>query len=179
LITKSAVRAVAAVAAGLLLAACSGSSRSASTATQSASPSMKPTSASLTPAPLDFATLVGTAQKAATKFLGLYAAGQYAATWKLIDPGLRKRISEAAWVGVHEACTNQPAGTTYRVSRRGAPFMVMVFAVSPRVANSGQIAFTYGGASQWWYDPSDGWIYFGRTFQQALAVAKAKRRCGS
>ncbi len=178
MIRTSAVRVVAAVAAGLLLAACSGNSQSASTATQPPSPSMKPTPASLTPAPVDFATMVGTAQKAATKFLGLYAAGQYAATWKLIDPGLRKRISEAAWVGVHEACANQPAGTTYMVSRPGAPFAVMVFAVSPRVANRGQIAFTYGGG-KWWYDPSDGWIYFGRTFQQALAVAKAKRRCGS
>jgi hypothetical protein len=178
LITKRAVRAVAAVAAGLLLAACSGSSQPASTVTQPASPLIKPTPASLTPAPLDFATMVGTAQKAATKFLGLYAAGQYAATWKLIDPGLRQRISEAAWVGVHEACTNQPAGTTYAVSRRGTPFAVMVFAVSPRVANNGQIAFTYDGG-QWWYDPSDGWIYFDRTLQQALATAKAKGRCGS
>jgi hypothetical protein len=31
----------------------------------------------------------------------------------------------------------------------------------------------------WGYDPHDGWIYFGRTLQQALATAKAKRRCNS
>lgn len=162
------------VAAGLLLAACSGSSQPTTSTTPAPAPSPS-SSPSSTAAPVTLAA----ARQAATKFLDLYAAGSYAAAWELIAPGLRKNISEAAWVGVHQACKNPSARMTYVISHgvlAGVP--LVVFTVSPEVAHSKQLAFTYDDGA-WGYDPSDGWIYFSHTFQQALATAKAKRRCNS
>jgi hypothetical protein len=170
------------VASGLLLAACSGSSQPAATTTTQA-----PRSPSRTPVPPAVAvpTTVAAAQQAATQYFDLYSistvldfdlysAGQYTAAYEFIAPGLRKNINEAVWVGVDQSCKNRSAGMTFVVSHgaraEGIPLVAFTVSLTGAASalSSGQVSMTYADG-KWYYDPSDGWVYFGRTLPQALA----------
>jgi len=177
--TSTVLKVVALVAAGLLLAACSGSSQATSTLT-----TQPPTSPTKTPLPHSVATplTVAAARQRATQYLALYSAGQWAAAYEYIVPGLDKNISKEIWVGVHDACKNPSPGPTHLVSNGLQPVGLVDFSVSPAGAASAlgtkQIYMTYSGG-QWYYDPSNGWIYFGHSLSNAIAKAKGQGLCGS
>jgi hypothetical protein len=180
LITTSTVpKVVALIAAVLLLPACSGSSQPASTPTTHPRNSpIKSRVAHSVAAPLT----VAAARQRAAQYLALYSAGQWAAAYEYIAPGLDKNISKEIWVGVHDACTNPSAGQTYLVSHGLQPVGLVDFSVSPAGAASAlgtkQIYMTYSGG-QWYYDPSNGWIYFGHSLSHAIAKAKGQGLCSS
>jgi len=177
--TSTVMKVVALVAAGQLLAACSGSSQPAPTPT-----TQPPNSPTTTPLPHSVAAplTVAAAQQRATQYLALYSAGQWAAAYEYIAPGLDKNISKQVWVGVHDACKNPSVGPTYLVSHGLQPVGLVDFSVSPAGAASTlgtkQIYMTYSGG-QWYYDPSNGWIYFGRSLSHAIAKAKGQGLCRS
>lgn len=177
--TRTAVKAATLVAAGLLLAACSGSSQPTATP-----PTQPPSSPNQTPVPLTDAPrfTVAAAEQRATQYLALYSAGQWAAAYKYIDPGLDKNITEEVWLGVHDACENPSPGPIYLVSHGLEPVGFVAFSVSPARAASALgsklIYMTYSGG-QWYNDPTNGWIYFGNSVSHAIAKAKGQGLCGS
>jgi hypothetical protein len=177
--TRTALKAAAPVAAGLLFAACSGSSQP--TATPATQPPSSPSKTSVPDAVAPRFT-VAAAKQRAMQYLALYSAGQWAAAYEYIAPGLDKNISEEVWLGVHDACKNPSPGPTYLVSHGLQPVGLVDFSVSPTRAAAAlgtkQIYMTYSGG-QWYYDPSDGWIYFGHSVSHAIAKAKGQGLCSS
>ena len=76
--------------------------RTSTPATAGATPSSPAAAASAAPA------TATAAKAAATTYFSLYAAGQYAATYPLIDAQARRKIPEATWVTVHQDCKSRP-----------------------------------------------------------------------
>src|SRR5206468_4135852 len=70
------------------------------------------------------------ARAAARQFLGLYSAGQYATSWTLLAPSVQRKVSQAAWVAVHQACPPQSAGLAYNVSKATVTGNTAVITVS-------------------------------------------------
>jgi len=177
--TRIALRAAAPVAAGLLFAACSGSSQPTGSPTTQHPGSPGKTSAPHTAlAPFT----VAAAKQRATQYLALYSAGQWAAAYQYITPGLDKNITEEVWVGAHDACKNPSAGPTYLVSHGLQPVGNVAFSVSPAAAASAlgtKLIYMMYVGGQWYYDPTNGWIYFGHSVSHAIAKAKGQGLCGS
>lgn len=174
--TRTALKAVAPVA-GLLFAACSGSSQPAATPAK-----QRPSSPALTPVALrpPPGFTAAAAKQRATQYLALYSAGQWAAAYKYIAPSLDKNITEQVWLGVHDTCENPSTGPIYLVSHGLEPVGMVYFSVSPARAASALgsklIYMTYEGG-QWYNDPTNGWMYFGNSVSHAIAKAKGQGLC--
>jgi hypothetical protein len=105
----------AAAAAALIAAGCSSPVTAPPGVPAATSPATA--AAASTPAPAAQPKTAASARAAARQFLGLYSAGQYAASWTLLAPSVRRKVSQAAWVAVHEGCPPLSAGLAYNVSK--------------------------------------------------------------
>jgi len=120
------------------------------------------------------------AQSAARAFFSLYAAGQYAATYPLLAPLARHRISEATWVAVHQRCRSSTAGLSYKVgtatlAARSAVMSVSLAGVASKLGSE-EVTFVYRGG-RWLYAPSDLASYQG-TAASIIARLRTAGNCG-
>lgn len=132
--------------------------------------------ASVTPA----APLTGAAARsAATTYFSLDAAGQYAATYALLDFQARQQVSEATWVTVHQDCKSSVPGLAFAVgtSTLSGTTAVISVAVTGQGSSLGtdHETFVYRDG-RWLYAPSDLPSYQG-TPAQIIARLKAAGNC--
>ena len=119
-------------------------------------------------------------QAAATAFFSLYAAGQYAATYPLIDSQAQRKIPEATWVTVHQDCKSSASGLSYKVGTptlagASAVMSVSLAGVASRLGSE-EVTFVYPDG-KWLYAPSDLPSYKG-TAARIVARLKAAGTCG-
>ena len=146
-------------------------------AATTSSPASSGPAASNAPAAPDTAAA---AKAAAESYFTLYAAGQYAAVYPMLDAQARAAIPEATWVTVHQDCKSAASGLSYAV---GAPVMAGSTAVV-KVSIAGALSklgseeesFTYEGG-KWLFAPNDLPSYKG-TPAQIVARLKAAGSCG-
>lgn len=105
----------------------------------SAATSAAPAASSPAAAPAAAPVTAAAAKSAAKAFFSLYAAGQYAATYPLLDPQARRRIPQATWVTVHVRRKGTAAGLSYKVGTptlagRSAVMSVSVAGVASSLA---------------------------------------------
>jgi len=173
--------AAAAVAAAALIAtaACS-SSAPAATATSAATIATTPTPAATTPSAAAQPETAAAARAAARQFLGLYSAGQYAASWTLLAPSVKRKVSQAAWVAVHQGCPPQSAGLAYNVSNATltGDTAVVTVSLSGAAAAIGSVSesLTYA-AGRWGFVPSDLSSYGHGSVKADIAAAKGAGYC--
>jgi hypothetical protein len=143
---------VAAIAAAITLTGCGAAS---------APPSSQPgtTAPATTPQPTAPATpdTAAAARSAAQSMFALYAAGQYAAVYPLLDAQVRGAVPAHKWITVHEDCPRASAGLSYKV---GEPVMagqtaVMSVSLSGAAAaiGSDEESFVYQDGG-WFWAPS-------------------------
>ena len=119
------------------------------------------------------------ATAAATQYFDFYSAGDFAATWGLLAPSAQREISEATWVGVHQACP-AAAGISYRV--KGARLTGGMAAVTvdqtEHKTSFGSVteAFSYS-AGRWGFVPEDTSLYRHGSVTADVSAAKAEGYC--
>lgn len=146
----------------------------------SAATSAAPAASSPAAAPAAAPVTATAAKSAAKAFFSLYAAGQYAATYPLLDPQARRRIPEATWVTVHDRCKGTAAGLSYKMGTPTLAGRSAVMSVSLAGAASSlgseEVTFVYRGG-RWLYAPSDLASYSGSPVR-IVARLKAAGNCG-
>jgi hypothetical protein len=119
------------------------------------------------------------AKSAATLFLDLYGAAQYAATYEMLSPGAKRAITERTWVTVHQQCKQAP-GTSYTVTQpvlTGSSAEVNVSpAGSQSELSSDRENLIYRGG-KWCFVPPDLALYRDHTATQVLAELKSMGEC--
>jgi hypothetical protein len=119
------------------------------------------------------------AKTAAAQALGLYAAGQFTAFWKLFSPATKHRISSDAWESVHEACPSAGDGgpvTVKDVTVFGTAAIVTE-AVTGASPHTTEVVFNYVNG-KWSYTPDDLSVYDHGSAAADIAAAKAAGLCG-
>ncbi len=141
-----------------------------------------PTAAATTPAaasPAQPATAAG-ARSAASQYFALYSAGEFAASWALLNPAVQRAIPQRVWVAVHEGCAGASAGLAYHiknvmVDQDTAVVAFRLAGARPGLA-SGTEAFAYAGG-RWGYMPADMGLYRHGSVAKDIAAAKARGLC--
>jgi hypothetical protein len=158
----------------LALAGCG--THAASTSSPASSPAAAAPAAAMPAAQPE--TAAG-AKAAAQSYFALYAAGQYAAVYPMIDAQARAAIPEATWVTVHRDCKSTASGMSYAV---GAPTLagataVMSVSISGALSKLGseEETFLYQGG-KWVWDETVLTSWKG-TPAQILAAFKAAGKC--
>ena len=122
------------------------------------------------------------AEAVAQQYLGLYSAGQFAASWNLLTPFVQKEVPEATWVGMHQGCPSQTAGMAYDVKNitmtGNTAIATVTLAGAASSLASGSEAFTYAGG-RWGYTPSDLALYQHGSVAADVAAAKAQGYCAA
>lgn len=179
---KHRLTAVGVTAAGLIATAACSSSAPAAPATSAATMTATPTPVASTPSAAAQPETAAGARAAARQFLGLYSAGQYAASWTLLAPSVKRKVSQAAWVAVHQGCPPQSAGLAYNVSKATLTGNTAVVTVSLSGAaaaiGSASESLTYT-AGRWGFVPSDLSSYGHGSVRADIAAAKAAGYCAS
>jgi hypothetical protein len=165
-----------ALAAVLAVAACGGSSLAA--------PAASPASSSAAPvASAAEADTAAAAQSAASGFFALYAAGQYAAAYPMLDAQARATVSEPVWAAVHQACKSSTSGLSYKigapvVAGSSAAVMSVSLAGAASAIGSEEETFVYQGG-KWAWSPaaSDLAAYKGGNVQQIVGRLKTAGNC--
>jgi hypothetical protein len=120
------------------------------------------------------------AKAAAQAYYALYAAGQYAAVYPMINAQARAAIPLATWVTVHQGCKSAASGLSYAV---GTPTLagataVMSLSVAGALSKLGseEETFTYEGGKWLWAE--NALASWKGTPAQILAGFKAAGKCG-
>jgi hypothetical protein len=160
-----------AVAAALTLAACSGGGTAGTPA------STGPSTASGAPAQ---PATAAAARSAALRYFSVYSAGQYGASWALLNPAVQRVIPRDVWVAVHEGCFGASTGLAYDIKRVAVDQDTAVVTVSVASAQakavSGNEAFAYADG-RWGYMPADMGLYKHGSVAKDIAAAKARGLC--
>jgi hypothetical protein len=133
-------------------AACTSSGPAAPAASVATAAAATSATAASTPSAAAQPETAATARAAARQFLGLYSAGQYTASWTLLAPSVKRKVSQAAWVAVHQGCPPQSA------------------------IGSASESLTYT-AGRWGFVPSDLSSYGHGSVKADIAAAKAAGYC--
>jgi hypothetical protein len=116
------------------------------------------------------------ARAAAIRFYDLYSDGQFAATWKLLTPQMRRDIPERVWVGVHEGCSAGGAAKPMTVTA------VTVFGnaaiVTESIAGSVSEQVFSEVKGNWDYGPGTLGIYHRGSVTADISTARAAGFCG-
>jgi len=122
------------------------------------------------------------ARAAAVQFDRLYLAGQFAASWDLLTPTVKRQIPRGVWVKVHNGCASAKAGTARAI--KAVTVFGTVAIVSERLAgtqskhSTAQEVFNYDHG-RWGYSPNDLSIYHHGSIAADIAAAKAAGFCVS
>jgi hypothetical protein len=160
-----------AVAAVAALAACSGGGTAGTPASTRGS--------TASGAPAQPATAAA-ARSAALRYFSVYSAGQYGASWALLNPAVQRVIPREVWVAVHEGCQGAGTGRAYDIKRVAVDQDTAVVTVSVAGAQakavSGNEAFAYA-SGRWGYMPADMGLYEHGSVAKDIAAAKARGLC--
>jgi hypothetical protein len=145
-----------------------------------------PSTAAAAPASSAAAAMTAAAARSAAQDLfALYAAGQYADVYPLLDAQTRTEVPERKWVAVHEDCKPPVPGLSYKVGKPVMAGQLAVMSVSlAGVASSlgsEEESFVYQDGGWFWSpaasDISAAGSYKG-TVAQIVAKLKAAGQCG-
>jgi hypothetical protein len=120
------------------------------------------------------------ARSVAEQYFGLYSAGQFAASYGLLAPSVRRAVSEATWVAVHQGCPAQAAGLAYKVSKAtitGNTAIVTVSLAGAAASLGSESQALIYSAGQWGLVPSDLRLYKHGSVRADIAAAKAAGYC--
>ena len=167
----------AAVAAGLALAACSGTS-SGSPARPSAH-SASPGAHASTPVEPDTASAV---RADADDYLTLYTAGQFAVIYQMLSAPARQAIDQQAWVAVHRGCLGATGGMSYKIRHiavTGQTAVVTVALTGGAAKPQSATETLVYAAGHWGFSPRDLALYRHGSVSADVAAAKAAGGCAS
>jgi hypothetical protein len=122
------------------------------------------------------------ARAAAVRFDAVYLASQFATSWQLLSPEVKRQIRERVWVAVHDRCRPADSGKARVISA------VTVFGdtaiVTERIGRGSaklrrtEDVFGYVNG-RWGYAPEDVGLYLKKSVAADVAAAKAAGYCGS
>ena len=122
------------------------------------------------------------ARAAALRFDRQYLAGQYAASWDLLVPAVRRQIPRGLWVKVHHGCQSTAtaaARTINTVTVFGtAAIVTETVTVGRPKHRRGEEVFSYV-KGRWGYSPNDMSIYHRGSAAADIAAARASGLCAS
>jgi hypothetical protein len=122
------------------------------------------------------------ARAAAVQFDHLYLAGQFAASWGMLTPTVKRQIPRGIWVKVHNGCPSAKAGTARDI--KAVTVFGTVAIVSERLAGTrskhgtAQEVFNYDHG-RWGYSPNDLSVYHHGSVAADIAAAKTAGLCVS
>lgn len=117
---------------------------------------------------------------AAAHFYAVLLGREFATSWELLAPAVRKQIPLRVWTGVHEACPTADAGKP-RIIKTVTVFgdaAIVTSAVTGAPAKAGlsEDVFNYADG-RWWYSPEDLGIYEHGSVAADVAAAKSAGLC--
>ena len=122
------------------------------------------------------------ARTAAARFDSLYLAGQFAASWDLLAPTVKRQVPQQVWVGVHEGCPSARAGTARAIKAVTVFGTVAIvtekLAGAPPKHGTAEEVFHYANG-RWGYSPNELSVYLHKTVLADIAAAKAAGLCAS
>jgi hypothetical protein len=161
---------VAAVMAGLTVAACSAASPSSGSAKSTRQPRPVHT------APLNEPATVSAVRADADDYLSLDSAGQFAVTYQMLSATARQAITQQAWVAVHQTC----AGTSYKIKHLTVAGQTATVTVGLTGGHRGTLTETLVyAAGSWGISPGDLSLYQHGSVSADVAAAKAQGSCAS
>jgi hypothetical protein len=120
------------------------------------------------------------ARSAATRFDGLYLAGQFAASWDLLVPTVKRQVPRRVWVRVHEGCPSAMAGTARAIKAVTVFGTVAIvtekLAGAPPKHGTAEEVFHYANG-HWGFSPNELSIYLRGSVPADIAAAKAAGLC--
>ena len=172
----------AAVAAGLALAACSGTSSGSPAGppapSHSTSHSASPGAQASTPVEPDTVSAV---RADADDYLTLYTAGQFAVIYQMLSAPARQAIDQQAWVAVHRGCPGATGGMSYKIRHiavAGKTAVVTVALTGGAAKQSATETLVYADG-HWGFSPRDLALYRHGSVSADVAAAKAAGGCAS
>ena len=168
----------AAVAAGLALAACSGTSSGSPAGPPAQAHSASPGAHASTPVEPDTVSAV---RADADDYLTLYTAGQFAVIYQMLSAPARQAIDQQAWVAVHRGCPGATGGMTYKIRHiavAGQTAVVTVALTGAAKPESTTETLVYAGG-HWGFSPRDLALYRHGSVSADVAAAKAAGGCAS
>lgn len=118
------------------------------------------------------------ARAAAAHFYHLYLASEFAASWDLLAPAVKRQVPRTVWIRVHDGCPSASSGTAPIVKSVTIFGNAAIVSESLAVA-SGRTAedvFTYANDA-WGYSPQVQSIYHRGSVAADIAAAKAAGFC--
>lgn len=175
--------AAASVTAAALIATAACSSTPAVPATSATTAGVAaPTAAASSPRTAAQPDTAAAATAVAKQYFGLYSAGQFALSWRLLAPSVQRSVSKATWVAVHQGCPAQAAGLSYEVkdatvTGNTAVVTVSLAGVAASIGSESE-ALTYS-AGRWGLVPNDLSFYKHGSVRADISAAKAAGYCAS
>ncbi len=168
---------------GLAALALVGCTNSASTPP---SPGQSPTAATTTGPPAAKATPIPPkaktgARAAAAQFDSVYFASDFAASWDLLAPAVRRQIPKSIWVGVHDGCATASTGVTRvikSVTVFGDAAIVTETITTAQSERTAEYVFNYA-RGRWGYSPENLSIYHRGSVTADIAAARSAGFCSS
>lgn len=118
---------------------------------------------------------------AAEHYYAVSAAGQFAASWRLLTPAARRVIPQGSWTGVHRACPSAGA-SEHRIIKSVTFFgntAIVVTTIAGAPKKTGVLADVFSFADgHWAYSPGDPGVYGRGSVSADTAVARKAGLCG-
>ena len=166
------------VAAGLALAACSGTSSGSPAAPSAPAHSASPGARASTPVEPDTASAV---RADADDYLTLYTAGQFAVIYQMLSAPVRQAIDQQAWVAVHRGCLGA-GGMSYKIRHvvvTGKTAVVTVALTGGAAKPESATETLVYADGHWGFSPRDLALYRHGSVSADVAAAKAAGGCAS
>jgi hypothetical protein len=163
------------------LTACGSSASFTTGGSPSSAPSAKTGPVTAQTRPTEPKTQAG-ARAAAARFYGMYAVGQFAASWDLLAPTAKREVPKAVWIGVHNGCA--PASARKAVNIKYVTIFGDTAIITGTISSSqarhhtARNVFNYIHG-HWSYSPTDLSIYQHGSIAADIAAARAAGFCTS
>ena len=167
------------VAAGLALAACSGTSSGSTPGPSAPARSASPGAHASTP--VEPAT-VSAVRADADDYLTLYTAGQFAIIYQMLSAPARQAIDQQAWVAVHRGCLGATGGMSYKIRHiavAGKTAVVSVVLTGGAAKPESATETLVYADGHWGFSPRDVALYRHGSVTADVAAAKAAGGCAS
>lgn len=169
----------AAAVAGLVLAACSGTSSGSPAGPSAPARSASPGAHASSPVEPDTVSAV---RADADDYLTLYTAGQFAVIYQMLSAPARQAIDQQAWVAVHRGCLGAAGGMSYKIRHISVAGQtaVVTAALTGAAAKPESTTETLVYANgHWGFSPRDLALYRHGSVSADVAAAKAAGGCAS
>lgn len=166
----------AALAAGLALAACSGTSSGSPAGPPAPARSASPGPHASTPVEPDTVSAV---RADADDYLTLYTAGQFAVIYQMLSAPARQAIGQQAWVAVHRGCLGAVSYQIRHIAVAGKTAVVTVVLTGGAGKPESATETLVYADGHWGFSPPDLALYRHGSVSADVAAARAAGGCAS